>query len=124
MGTAISFSVVARDGRFLGGAIAPGVSTQVTALSEKTALLPRISLAHVPRALGRDTVACLEAGVFFGSLGIVDRITEALADDLGEPLHGVATGGDAPLIAPHCRRISEIVPDLTLEGIYLALSKA
>src|SRR3954471_23897910 len=45
-GTAITVNVCDDQGRFLGGAIAPGVKLQLDALHDKTAQLPAVRFAH------------------------------------------------------------------------------
>lgn len=120
-GTAITFNVVSSKGVFVGGAIAPGLGTQARALAEKTALLPLVSVTRAPAPIGRSTKACIEAGIFFGAVGLVDALCARIEDALGEKLVVVATGGDAELVASGSRRIERVVPDVTLEGVALAL---
>ncbi|MBI3726068.1 type III pantothenate kinase [bacterium] len=124
LGTAISFSVVSSRGAFVGGAIAPGLGLGTRALAEGTALLPRASVSRAPRAIGRTTAACIESGVFWGAVGLVERVTKMMEDELGEKATVLATGGDAELVASATRRIERVVPDMTLEGIHLALEEA
>lgn len=124
LGTALSFAVVDSKGVFRGGAIAPGIGTGARALAEKTAQLPTVDLAQVPRALGRSTVACIESGLYWGAVGLVDGLAERFESELGERAVVVATGGDAALVARGSRRIERVVPELTLEGVRLALAEA
>jgi type III pantothenate kinase len=120
-GTAITLNVVSSKGAFLGGAIAPGIGTQARALSEKTALLPRITVTKTPTPIGRDTVASIDSGIFWGAVGLVDLLAQKMEEQLGEKAIVVATGGDAELVASGSKRIERVVPSLTLEGIALAL---
>jgi type III pantothenate kinase len=48
---------------------------------------------------------------------LVDGLIERIAAELGTPAPVIATGGLAELVVPHCRRVSEIDPDLTLVGL-------
>ncbi len=122
-GTAISMAVVDSKGTFRGGVIAPGITTQARALSEKTAQLPLAKPSRAPAPIGRDTVSCIESGIFWGAVGLVDLIAGKIEESLGEKLLVVATGGDSALIAPASSRIEQVVPDLTLEGVWIALSE-
>ncbi len=122
-GTAITFNVVSSKGAFLGGAIAPGMSTQARALSEKTALLPEIKLGRAPGPIGRDTSSSIASGIFFGAVGLVSELIARIEAHLGEKVLVIATGGDAELLASGSKRIDRIVPDLTLEGVALALAE-
>jgi type III pantothenate kinase len=122
-GTAITFNVVSSKGAFLGGAIAPGMSTQARALAEKTALLPEIRIGRAPGPIGRDTSSSIASGIFFGAVGLVAELTAQIESALGEKLLVIATGGDAELLASGSKRVDRIVPDLTLEGVALALAE-
>jgi type III pantothenate kinase len=118
-GTATTFDVVSAAGHYLGGAIAPGLWTAAEALVQKTARLPRIALEAPRHAIGRNTVAAMQSGIVYGFAGQVDALVERLARELeGEP-RVLATGGLAPLVARHSRRIDQVVPELTLLGLGL-----
>lgn len=118
-GTATSFDVYNADGEFLGGAIAPGVATSVSALSARGAQLPRIELVAPEHAIGRSTVEAMRVGVVYGFAGQVDRIVEELSAELPTPAVILATGGLAPSIVDACRRIDHHDPWLTLKGLRL-----
>ncbi|HEY4613273.1 MAG TPA: type III pantothenate kinase, partial [Bacteroidota bacterium] len=55
-GTATTYDVVAKNGDYLGGVIAPGVETSAADLHRRAAKLPKIEL-HFPKTIiGADTV--------------------------------------------------------------------
>jgi type III pantothenate kinase len=122
LGTATSFDCITSDGTFIGGVIAPGVLTGAETLVSRTAKLPRVELKAPPTVIGRRTEAVLRSGIFYNAVdgidGIVRRIKQEWqrADALV-----VATGGLAPLIAPHCTTVQHIEPALTLHGLRFAL---
>lgn len=121
LGTATTFDCVTREGEFVGGAIAPGVRTAAERLIERTARLPRVALAKPPRAIGRRTEECLQSGIFFGAVDAVDGMIARICAEWGRPRATVvATGGLAPLVAPHCRHVRFVEPLLTLHGVRLA----
>ena len=119
-GTAIAFDVVSDQGEFLGGAIAPGVSTCLNALHEKTALLPRVEPDDPPSAVGNNTVNAILAGVIGGLPGLVDRVIENIEAEMTTTFTVYATGGDGHRLATQCHTVDEVVPSLTLDGIFLA----
>jgi len=119
-GTAIAFDVISDTGEFLGGAIAPGVSTCLAALHEKTALLPRVEIDEPPSGFGRNTVDAILAGVVGGLPGLVDRIVENIEAETTSKFTVYATGGDSRHVAAQCHTVDEIIPSLTLEGIHQA----
>ncbi len=125
LGTAITFDVVSAAGAFVGGLIAPGVRLGARALAQGTARLPLVAPGDgPPPVLGKRTRAAIEGGLVWGAVGLVETACARIAAALGaEPaaLQVTATGGDADLIAPHCRAVDAVVPAVTLEGVRLAL---
>ena len=71
LGTATTFDCVARDGAFVGGAIAPGVELGLDALAARTAKLPRVELRTPDRAIGRDTASAIQSGAVLGYQALV-----------------------------------------------------
>jgi type III pantothenate kinase len=116
-GTATTFTAVSRDGDFLGGAIAPGIGISLDALAEHTAQLPRIDLDKPRSAIGRSTVAAMQAGVYYGFIGQVEEIVRRIQRELGEPATVIATGGWARLLADELTCIHHHDPLLTLDGL-------
>ncbi len=124
-GTATTFDCVARDGAYVGGAIAPGLELGLEALSSRTARLPRIELAEPSKAIGTDTVSAMQAGAVLGyralTLGLLERIKTELAraekvDDSN--IQVVLTGGlSAGSWARGLPGIDAIDPELTLKGL-------
>ena len=118
-GTGINFDVVSPDGEYLGGAIAPGVEISLSALAERGARIPRIELARPDAAVGKSTRAAIQSGVIFGFAGLVDRIADRIAAELGPGTRLIATGGLASAIVPFCKSIDEVDDLLTLTGLRL-----
>lgn len=124
-GTATTFDVIAPDGAYIGGAIAPGLELGLDALAARTAKLPRVELRAPERVIGRDTVSAIQAGAVVGyqelAAGLLDRTRSELAAEQGlEPgrIPAILTGGlsGAPW-ARGIRGIDAIEPDLTLHGL-------
>ncbi len=118
-GTATTFDYVTAAGEYLGGAIAPGIAISAEALVQRTSRLPRIEIARPPTVVGRTTNAAMQAGLFFGYVGLVDEIVTRMARETGGEPHVVATGGLAGLIAPETKTIKDIDEFLTLDGLRL-----
>jgi len=113
-GTAATFDVLDGLGRFSGGAIAPGLRTLATALSQQTTQLPIID-AKPPRVIiGKNTEDALRAGVCGGYAGLVEHLLERLGAD---EKRIVFTGGDAGVVAKLIKRKVLIDPLWTLKGI-------
>lgn len=119
-GTAITVNVCDDKGRFLGGAIAPGVKMQLDALHEKTALLPAVRFAAPSDPWGKSTQQAILHGVYHGIRGMVKEIIENYATELGQWPELIATGGDAAVLFTDWELVHAISPDLILYGIALA----
>lgn len=120
-GTAITIDLLDAAEEFVGGAILPGARLMLQALKLGTAQLPDIEPAAPSQPVGDSTRACLQAGLYYGLAGAVDRLLEEYELRLGNPLAVLLTGGDAELIVAKSRRLDtqQICPDLTLQGIRL-----
>ncbi len=117
-GTAITFDVLDEKKGYIGGVIAPGIGMVEQALCEKTALLPQIELVKPASILGRNTEESMQAGVYYGMVGLVETILEKLIKTFQGKLMVIATGGWAYLVASQISRIKKIEPDLTLYGLW------
>jgi len=123
-GTSTNFDVVSDKGEFLGGVIAPGIQVSASSLFSHTARLTRVELVVPRSAVGKNTVEAIQSGLLYGTAGEVDGIVDRIRAEIGAPAATViATGGLAPVVAPHCRTIDEHEPWLTLEGLRLVFEK-
>jgi type III pantothenate kinase len=118
-GTAVTFDAASAAGEYIGGVICPGVSVASEALFRRTARLPQIELAKPATVIGRSTVAGLQSGLYYGTLGLIDGILDRLVAELGEETKVVATGGQSSVLGPASRRIQHVNEHLTLEGLRL-----
>ena len=115
-GTAITFDMISGDGVYLGGVIAPGLDMASRALSEGTALLPRVETWKPSSVIGKSTVNAIRAGIYFGACGLIERVIRELE---GEGLEGriIFTGGGSEMVAEAIGRDVIVNPLLTLEGL-------
>lgn len=117
-GTATTYSVVSRNGEYLGGAICPGVRISMDALFQRTAKLPRVELTKPGTVICKNTVSSMQAGIVYGQVGQLDYIVERMKSELGEPdTKVIATGGLSKLIASESKAVDTINGLLTLEGL-------
>ena len=116
-GTAITFDVISAAGEYIGGLIFPGIQISLDALFLKAAKLPRVELEKPSRVVGRDTISSIQSGITYGYAGLVESIVEKIEGEMGAKATVVATGGLAGRISSETDCISEVFPDLTLEGL-------
>jgi type III pantothenate kinase len=117
-GTATTFDVVDRDGNYCGGVIAPGINLSLHALEMAAAKLPSIRIRRTERVIGKDTVSCMQSGIYWGYIGLIEGLVQRIRGERGEPMEVIATGGLAPLFAG-ATIIDHVDPDLTLWGLRL-----
>ena len=122
-GTSTNFDAVSAEGEYVGGVIAPGIEISMDALFARAARLVKVDLVAPDQAIGKTTVAGLQAGLFYGFAGQVDGIVERMREELGGDAKVIATGGLAELIAPHSKTIEQVDPLLTLDGLRLLWSR-
>ncbi|MDI6869744.1 MAG: type III pantothenate kinase [Bacillota bacterium] len=118
-GTATTFDAISAQGEYLGGAICPGLGIAADALFSRTAKLPRVEFLRPEKVIGKTTVASIQAGLMYGTVGQVREITRRMAGEIGGRPKVIATGGLAPVIAGDVPEIDAVDPHLTLEGLRL-----
>jgi type III pantothenate kinase len=116
-GTATNFDVVDGDGNYIGGVIAPGVSLSLDALHAAAAKLPRIAIERPQRVIGKNTVECMQAGIYNGYLAMTEGLIQRIQEEYGEKIKTVATGGLAPLYHKGTDIIDHVDGNLTLTGL-------
>ena len=118
-GTATTFDYISARGEYLGGAIAPGLAISAEALFQRASKLPRVELTKPPQIIAKNTINSMQAGIYYGYVGLVDGIVERMCQEAREEPLVIATGGLAGLLAPASRTIVEVEPNLTLEGLLI-----
>lgn len=116
-GTATTFDVVARDGAYIGGVIAPGVNLSLEALHQAAAALPHVDITRPQQVIGTNTVACMQSGVFWGYVGLVREICERIKAERDREMKIISTGGLAPLFQQSADLFDEFNDDLTMHGL-------
>jgi len=122
-GTATTFDVISAKGEYLGGSIAPGLGISAEALFSRAARLSRIDIKRPAKVVGTNTVTCLQSGLYYGYIGLVDGILERTIAELGAKPRVIATGGLARQISEDSRYIAEIDDMLTLDGLLILFER-
>lgn len=116
-GTATTLDVVDGDGNYAGGIIAPGVNLSLDALHAAAAKLPRIAVEAPERVIGKSTLECMQSGIYWGYISMIEGLIKRIREEYGEELQTVGTGGLASLFAKGTDMIDHIDKDLTLTGL-------
>ena len=117
MGTATTISVLDQNGSLIGGCVCPGVKISLDALTNRTALLPGISLDQPKRAIGRNTIDCMRSGIMLGTACMLDGLIERMENELGMKTTVLLTGGIGKFILPMCQTKMIYEEDLLTKGL-------
>jgi type III pantothenate kinase len=123
-GTATTFECVSAGGEFIGGAIAPGISTAAEALTARAARLFRVDLSRPSTAIGTNTVTNIQSGIVYGYAGLVDGLVARMRAEMNGAPRVVATGGLVGLMEGLASAIDVVNPHLTLEGLRIVCARA
>jgi type III pantothenate kinase len=118
-GTATTFDAISANGEYLGGVICPGPQISADALFQRAARLPRVDVRKPMTVIGRNTVASMQSGLFWGYVDMVQGLVGRIKQELGGQAVVVATGGLAEIVAPETEGIDHVDPELTLVGLRL-----
>lgn len=116
-GTATTFDVVGSDGAYEGGVISPGVNLSLQALHEAAAALPLVDVTRPSHVVGRNTVDCMQSGIFWGYVGLVGGIVARIKDERARPMKVIGTGGLAPLFQQGDALFDVFEDNLTMHGL-------
>lgn len=117
-GTALTASCLHQTGETLGVIIAPGIITALNSLIHDTAQLPEIELIKPKSVLGLDTVSCMQSGMVYGYLGMVEGFVDRINTEVGEECFVIATGGVSHVYKPLTDKIHIADRLHTLKGLY------
>ena len=120
-GTATTFDVVASDGAYKGGIIAPGINLSIDALVNAAAMLPRIGI-EAPKeksVIGRTTESQMLIGIYWGYVAMMEGLIARLKKEIGAPVRVIGTGGLAALFDKKTQVFDAVEPDLTIQGLSL-----
>lgn len=118
-GTATTCCFIDDEGNYVGGAISPGVHISAEALFQRAAKLTRVEIDRPSSIVGRNTVEAMQAGIYYGYVGLIKEIVTRMSKLMKKHPKVVATGGFASFISQDAEVIDEIHPHLTLLGLKL-----
>jgi type III pantothenate kinase len=122
-GTATTFDYISAKGEYRGGAIVPGIGISMEALFQRASKLPRVELLKPKEVVGKNTVHSMQAGIFYGYVGLVDEMVRRMREETRSDPKVVATGGWARLIASESQAIHEVDDLLTLKGLKIIFQR-
>ena len=98
--------------------IAPGIITSLNGLIQQTAQLTEIELTPPKTILGLDTISCMQSGIIYGYLGMVEGFIDRINSEVGGNCLVIGTGGVSHIYQPLTDKISIVDKLHTLKGLY------
>jgi type III pantothenate kinase len=122
-GTATTVCAVSSKREFLGGNIIAGVRLSMEALEAKAAKLPSVEIRRPGTSVGKTTIESIQSGLYWSNVGTIRELTNQISKEVfdGEKPMVIGTGGFAHLFDQE-DLFDEVIPDLILKGLYLALN--
>ncbi len=124
LGTATTIVYLDEQRRYCGGAISPGVTISLDALTNRGALLPSVDMTPPKKFINTNTENCIKSGVILGTACMLDGMIERFNEERGVNSTVIATGGLAQSIVPNCKTEIVINDDLILEGLRLIYNRS
>lgn len=120
-GTATTFNVVTGDGRFVGGAISPGIKTCLDALVSSTAKLQPVELDKPESVVGKNMRNGMQSGIVYGYAGLVKYMIEKFKEIDGmQNAKVIATGGLSEIVKGVEPELIDVIDRaLALKGLKL-----
>lgn len=97
-GTCITYDIINKYGKYLGGAISPGISMRYKAMHKQTSKLPLLQKKGPLDFIGDSTEASMHSGVVNGTCIEIDGIIEQYSSRFSD-LTVILTGGDAQFLS-------------------------
>ena len=105
------------EGRVPGRCDLSGPQISADALFQRAARLPRIDVKKPAKVIGTNTVASMQAGLYWGYVDMVEGLVRRITAELGGEAIVIATGGLASIVAPETTLIQHVDAELTLQGL-------
>jgi type III pantothenate kinase len=118
-GTATVCDIIGADDDYLGGMISPGIHTSINALYKEATLLSFYKFNEPIKMPPTSLDEALHAGIFYTTLGAVEKITTEIKKELKQyKFKVIATGGLSYFIKGHTNAVDVYDSDLTTFGLY------
>lgn len=98
LGTATKIYVIDKNGSFIGGVITCGMEISLKSLVNSTSQLLETPLLVPNKIIGRNTKDCIESGVVYGHIFMIESFAKKMEQELGYKLKNILTGGFSKVI--------------------------
>ncbi|MDO4857145.1 MAG: type III pantothenate kinase [Thermoguttaceae bacterium] len=131
LGTVAKVDLVDENGVFRGGAFAPGLRMGALAMEQQTDALPELDVmemlhrmeTHGIPSVAQNTIAAMQAGLFWGMVGTIRELTARTASTLAIPPQIFLTGGGAKTVRDALGEGFTYVDEMVMKGIWTTIRK-
>lgn len=116
-GTCLTIDFTDSKNTYQGGSISPGYNMRMRAMHHFTSRLPEIEAIEPDSFVGKNTIACMQSGAFFGMLDEINAAIARYKESFGD-MQVLICGGDADLFAKHIKNNIFAAPELIHFGLY------
>lgn len=116
-GTCLTFDVIAKDGRILGGSISPGIELRLKAMHDHTAALPLLRPEGEAPVVGYDLMTAMRGGCLNGLRWEIEGYVRHLVSEGYSDLRVFYTGGNDLQLAPDVEARLIHDPLLVMRGL-------
>ncbi len=127
-GTATTIDALTAQGEFVGGMILPGLGLMAESLAQNTAQLPNANVSDLKNltplpshAFADNTKAAIQSGCLMAQAGAIERAVAQHGVAMQAPVLCILSGGAASYIAPYLSVKHQIVENLVLIGLQVAV---
>jgi type III pantothenate kinase len=121
-GTATTINVLYQNS-FIGGLIAPGISTMFSSLNKNTSLLPELNFDSYTEFIGNSTETSIVSGVVNATLGFISHSINKIEKLYETNASIFITGGNSKKLLPYLDKNIMYEKDLVLIGILSVAEK-
>jgi len=116
-GTATTFDVITKDGKYYGGIIAPGLNLSIKSLIKSADQIPFFQLKKQKKIIGKNTTEALRSGFYWGYIGLIKNIIYKIEKETKKKYQIIFTGGYADLFKYSISKNFKIDKNITIDGI-------
>ena len=119
-GTATTFDVI-KNNSYIGGVIAPGINLSLKNLIKSASLIPNVSIKKENRIVGKNTIASVRSGFYWGYTGLINNIIKLIKKQTNTNYKIIFTGGLANFFKNSFSFKINVDKELTLKGVLKVL---
>ena len=112
---------VIKNNSYIGGVIAPGINLSLKNLIKSASLIPNISIKKESKIIGKNTIASVRSGFYWGYTGLINNIIKLIKKQTNADFKIIFTGGLATFFKNSFSFKINVDKELTLKGVLKVL---